>query len=491
MRKIGSNQGFKKGKWMPILSWCFSPEPRWARYARLEKKQLKKKIEENPTVRVTLLGNDILKTRCNIYKKRTVFYAVVKADIPPSLRSYLLRICKNASFLPDKEFAAPACLVGNRDILNEVVEGNPSLILLEKEKSKKRLLHYAAEGGNLSVLEYLLQRCAPSALLNQTDKGFTPLHLAVIHRRSEAVRLLAENSPPEAHHLQDNNGNSPLHIAAFRGYDNIAAFLAPYFHRPGLLNGYNCTPLNCAINRGEKSCMGGFFSSYLPDDPEIAEALKNNFTLPIHRKRKKLAYIIKCRNPLILYYLLQESDFLPLSVLPDEKKERCIRELEARFGEEGLDYFVSLLYETASEHIADEELQKVPERAGLLLEVQKFRTELVRNLADAPEGLYSGGPRTLGEFFYLLSINSFEGSRELASYRLTQEQFDKLWEAFFNMYTVEAIVEYVRSKLLKGLPSRTGAAETLVKAGVLRPLFSKKRKSGSGLPEASKKSRTE
>ncbi|KFD49115.1 hypothetical protein M514_10057 [Trichuris suis] len=102
------------------------------------------------------------------------------------------------------------------------------------------LLHWAAKGGHLKIVDMLLQR---GARVNATNVGDdTALHLASAHGHQEVVlRLLNHKADVNA---VNEHGNSPLHYACFWGYETVAEDLIRHGASVGLCNRYGETPLD-------------------------------------------------------------------------------------------------------------------------------------------------------------------------------------------------------------------------------------------------------
>lgn len=79
--------------------------------------------------------------------------------------------------------------IGNLNAIKEVIGKNPSLVNL-KDKDGMTCLHWAADRGHLSIVQYLL---SGKADVNATDDcGNSPLHIACMSQQKEVVRLLLD-----------------------------------------------------------------------------------------------------------------------------------------------------------------------------------------------------------------------------------------------------------------------------------------------------------
>lgn len=74
------------------------------------------------------------------------------------------------------------------------------------------LLHYAAAGGGVRVIEFLLRKGADINELNGFDE--TPLHLACRNRQNAMVELLLSHGAKPSLSKRDSSGATPLHFAA-------------------------------------------------------------------------------------------------------------------------------------------------------------------------------------------------------------------------------------------------------------------------------------
>jgi ankyrin repeat protein len=80
----------------------------------------------------------------------------------------------------------------------------------------------AAAAGDATTLRTMLEEDPGLALIKEAD-GTTPLHLAALYGRADAVRvLLAFHADVSAH---DDNGDTPLHLAAAKGWQAVVLLL--------------------------------------------------------------------------------------------------------------------------------------------------------------------------------------------------------------------------------------------------------------------------
>ncbi|KRZ17425.1 Integrin-linked protein kinase, partial [Trichinella zimbabwensis] len=113
------------------------------------------------------------------------------------------------------------------------------------------LLHWAAKGGHMNIVDMLLVR---GARINATNIGDdTALHLASAHGHGDIVhRLLAHKADVNA---VNEHGNTPLHYACFWGYEAIAEDLIRHGASVGICNKYGDTPIDkCRSNIAKHIC---------------------------------------------------------------------------------------------------------------------------------------------------------------------------------------------------------------------------------------------
>jgi integrin-linked kinase len=114
------------------------------------------------------------------------------------------------------------------------------------------LLHWAAKGGHISIVDMLLAR---GARVNATNMGDdTPLHLAASQgHREVVVKLLAKRAEVN---IPNEHGNTPLHYACFWGYEQVAADLVQYGAFVMLCNKRGLTSIDVCQPQCRQSIIG-------------------------------------------------------------------------------------------------------------------------------------------------------------------------------------------------------------------------------------------
>ncbi|ESL12076.1 hypothetical protein TRSC58_00162 [Trypanosoma rangeli SC58] len=95
----------------------------------------------------------------------------------------LLRLAKMGDLISFKEFAA-------------VVGINPAVF---QDNHGRNALHYAADSGSVSMLQYLIQKGVPFI---RDEKKMTPVDIAVLNQHNEVAKLLAETFSEAAEALK-------------------------------------------------------------------------------------------------------------------------------------------------------------------------------------------------------------------------------------------------------------------------------------------------
>ena len=81
----------------------------------------------------------------------------------------------------------------------------------------------AVDRGNLEIVKYLIDWDADVNMVD--DKGFSPLHKAVLNGNSEACKILVEYGECDINIQTKDEEISPLHQAIIHARDDLAVFL--------------------------------------------------------------------------------------------------------------------------------------------------------------------------------------------------------------------------------------------------------------------------
>ena len=116
--------------------------------------------------------------------------------------------------------------------------------LLEALKTSTELIHIVATGGNLSLLQNLIDQ-EREANINATDtQGRTPLHLSSKYGYTDVAEFfIFNNGNIEA---EDNEQKTPLHLASEAGQDDVIKVLITKNANIHALDNYDRTPLHLA-----------------------------------------------------------------------------------------------------------------------------------------------------------------------------------------------------------------------------------------------------
>jgi len=127
----------------------------------------------------------------------------------------------------DKERNTPLHLAccsrkgGNKkELVNFLMSNGVDLNAVNDHESTPLMIAIANE--NYEAVELLLK--AKEIKVNQTSKGFTPLHTAVINNAAPMVKLLL-NHPKINPNFGTSDGATPLHFAAMQGFSEVAKIL--------------------------------------------------------------------------------------------------------------------------------------------------------------------------------------------------------------------------------------------------------------------------
>ncbi|TKR57981.1 hypothetical protein L596_030611 [Steinernema carpocapsae] len=133
-----------------------------------------------------------------------------------------------------------------------MINKNPEL-LTKKDDSSRTVIHWAASGGCLPLLEYALSKNIDDAVVAD-DMGFTPLMIAAAAGRSEVVRHLMA-IPIVCINSVNVNGQSALHYAASKGHETIVKMLLEADVHINVQDQYGATPLHRASSLNRRAII--------------------------------------------------------------------------------------------------------------------------------------------------------------------------------------------------------------------------------------------
>ncbi len=113
-----------------------------------------------------------------------------------------------------------AARAGDLEKIRTLLAAHPEWLEIRTE-TQKTPLHFAAEGGNVDVIRFLLDQGA--AVNAKNISGETPLHYATGWCHVEAVKLLLERKADV--HSKTDEGDTPLHYLRFVGRAEVARLL--------------------------------------------------------------------------------------------------------------------------------------------------------------------------------------------------------------------------------------------------------------------------
>nr|ACF93446.1 inhibitor of nuclear factor-kappaB protein [Pinctada fucata] len=183
--------------------------------------------------------------------------------------------------------------------------------LFQQDADGDSQLHIAIINLLTPIAMYIISRAPHPDWLNLPNNLLqTPLHLAVMTRMPEVVRMLmvagADVDP------RDNKGDTPLHIACREGYDEIVEILMdPVKHQETQLNKYKITyqkipqDLESRNYNGQTCLHVAAEGTHLPCIRLLVKKGANSNAADGKSGRTALHYAAESGNRILLEFLLQ------------------------------------------------------------------------------------------------------------------------------------------------------------------------------------------
>eukprot|EP00035_Acanthoeca_spectabilis_P006084 m.120374 g.120374 ORF g.120374 m.120374 type:complete len:707 (-) comp13342_c0_seq2:2644-4764(-) len=120
------------------------------------------------------------------------------------------------------------------------------------DESGKSVLHWAAESGNVAMVQWLLQHGAPVSARDPTSSGASPLHTAAVNGHYKVVQALVDEGKAEVM-AKDDEGQTALHRACAAASIPCAALLLSLGAHVDAVDDFGMTPLACVFAEREAS----------------------------------------------------------------------------------------------------------------------------------------------------------------------------------------------------------------------------------------------
>ena len=148
------------------------------------------------------------------------------------------------------------CLHGAFENFNYLLRTkiNDSLkkILESRDRDGRSLMHYAAKGGSVDILEMLMEHCSDRKLDEQDRLGHTPLHIACKYGRNDICTFLLSREDYKQSQIDKTTEHlwNAAHFAAAGGNNKIFKFLLTkkFAMDSKTLNGLNMLHIACIYN---------------------------------------------------------------------------------------------------------------------------------------------------------------------------------------------------------------------------------------------------
>ncbi len=109
------------------------------------------------------------------------------------------------------------------EITSYLLDHYPNLAKINSDKTGNNIVHLSVDIGNLNILELVLQKVDTDIINHKNNRGYTPLHLAVLENDLDAVKLLTQYNANLR--IMDKTSRTPHELASSEGYNAIVSYL--------------------------------------------------------------------------------------------------------------------------------------------------------------------------------------------------------------------------------------------------------------------------
>ncbi|XP_070248118.1 transient receptor potential cation channel subfamily A member 1 [Myotis yumanensis] len=141
---------------------------------------------------------------------------------------------------------------GDIGLMEMIINDSSCEVLNVMDDDGNTPLHWAAEKNQVESVRFLLSKGANPNL--QNNSMMAPLHLAVQGMHNEVVKVLIEHSGTNIN-LEGENGNTAVIIACSRDNSEALQILLRHGAKPCKSNKWGCFPVHQAAFSGAKKCM--------------------------------------------------------------------------------------------------------------------------------------------------------------------------------------------------------------------------------------------
>ena len=136
------------------------------------------------------------------------------------------------------------------EVLDKIMALGEKYVNFQDEQGQSAL-HYAADEGNLKIVEILIKSNADLNLRSNIKR--TPLHISCSHGYFDITKLLIENGA--LINIQDNERNTPIHLCVMGGHIELLKYLLDKFPQADGKNIYGKTPIDIANSEEVKNIL--------------------------------------------------------------------------------------------------------------------------------------------------------------------------------------------------------------------------------------------